>query len=393
MGSASHIDWTRSLRGRNPSRVLIAGSLVACSYIDDQGKPGAPGPERLVCLDLNGKERWSVPDFRLDVALRDGRLVGVTQSGEFRVVDLDGRDADGLRDGRKKVARKDVREVRKTSDGLLVRTGADVFVVDAALEVVDRFPAPLTDANVVVVDAAVVYVDHKRVMSVDRRGRKSVVCDVPTDMAHDAMDRWERDTGTAALDGIWVATNASKRLAPDSEEGKGRLLGIGDRLPIAAWQLHYDGVAGTLFLVNHIQPHVVIALEPDGRARWCTYLSPGCCGGSPTRLPNGELVVSSGCGGIVSWLDATGRVLRRSERRGLLSRNVRALSDSSCVVDGGSCLAYRADGTLRWEWGCDCSDYDEQRDVLVLANWNSKTENSTISLACIRNPDGASHQG
>lgn len=344
--------------------------------------------QRLVCLDLEGNERWSVPDFRLELALRDERLIGVAHTGDLRVVDRDGRDSSGLRVGWKKVARKDVRDIRKTPEGFLVRTGTEVFVVDGELEVVDRFPAPVTDGNVVVVDAGVMYVDHKRVMRGDRRGRKTVVCDVPTEMAHDAMDRWERDAGTAALDGVWMATSGPNRSAAHSEETNGRLLGIGDRLPLAAWNLHCDGVAGTLFLVNHIQPHVVIALEPDGRARWCTYLSPACCGGSPTRLPNGELVVSSGCGGIVSWLDAQGRVLRRSARRGLLSRNVRALADSRCLVEGGACLAYQPDGTLRWERRCDCFDYDEERGLLVTANGNSKAQSPTILLACVKNPRG-----
>ena len=157
----------------------------------------------------------------------------------------------------------------------------------------------------VVLDAAVMYVEKERVMRSGRNGRTKTVCDVPTEAAHAAMTRWERDTGTAALDGVWMARSDPKR---PSQKAEARSLGIGDRLPFAAWHLHHDDVAGSLYLVNHIQPHVVIALEASGGVKWCTYLSAGCCGGAPIRLANGELVVSSGCGGSVSWLDATGRV-------------------------------------------------------------------------------------
>jgi len=89
MSHAGDICWTRSYRGRNPSRVLIAGEYVAFSYVDDQGPPGSPGRERLVCLDLNGNERWSARDFQLHAAAGE-RLVGTTEVGELRVVDLDG---------------------------------------------------------------------------------------------------------------------------------------------------------------------------------------------------------------------------------------------------------------------------------------------------------------
>ena len=381
------ISWTRTLAGRNPSRVIIAGSQVACSYIADQGKPGARGRERLVCLDLRGNERWSTPDFRVELALCEQRFIGVAQSGQLRVVDVDGRECDGIRDGKKRAARKDVIEVRKRRDGLIVRTTKDVFVVDRALQVIDRFPAPATSSSLVVLDAAVMYVDHKRVMRLDRSGATTAVCDVPTEMAHDAMTRWEHETGRAALAGVWMTRKDPKNPAPDSGDAKGRLLGIGDRVPIAAWYLHCDDAADSLFLVNHIQPHVVIALDATGRAKWCTYLSPHCCGGAPTRLPNGELVVSSGCGGIVSWLDPMGRVLRRSAFHGMLDRSVRALADSSSLVEGGSALAYRADGTLRWQRGCNCFDYDEQRGLLVTASWTGRDQNQTVTLECIENPD------
>ena len=52
-------------------------------------------------------------------------------------MNLDGRPVNAIHDGRNKLALGDVQEVRKTRDGLLLRTSADIFVVDAALQVVD----------------------------------------------------------------------------------------------------------------------------------------------------------------------------------------------------------------------------------------------------------------
>src|SRR5262245_31952309 len=118
------------------------------------------------------------------------------------------------------------------------------------------------------------YVDGKRVMRTDRRGSATIVCGIPTEMADDAMTRWERETGTAGLDDVWMASWDPNDPDPESEKAKGKLLGIGDLPPSSAWRLQYDDATGSLFLVNHIQPHVVIALEPDGQAKWCTYLSP-----------------------------------------------------------------------------------------------------------------------
>jgi hypothetical protein len=374
--------------------VILAGSQIAFSYIDDQRVPGTPGRHRLVCLDPKGNERWSIRDYRLELALRDEWFVGVTRAGELRVVDVDGRQCDGIRDGRKKAVRKEVLEVRRWRDGLIVRTATDVFVVDASLMLVERFPAPVTNSNLILVDGALMYVERKRVMRADRHGRTTIVCDVPTEMADDAMTRWEKETGIAALDGVWMVRCDPKSPDPDSAVAKGKVLGLGDRPLGSAWYLHSDDVAGSLFLVNHIQPHVVIALQSDGQVQWCTYLSPHCCGGAPVRLANGELVVSSGCGGGVSWLDSTGQVLRQSAGWGMLNRDIRTLADSSCVIAGGSCLAFWRDGTLRWNRTCSSFGYDEGHGLLVTANGTSREETPRlVTLTCLENLDGALRGG
>ena len=84
-----------------------------------------------------------------------------------------------------------------------------------------------------------------------------------------------------------------------------------------------------------------MCLDRDGRARWCAYLSPGCCGGLPFALPDGRYVASSGCGGVLSWLDADGNILLQSqpsEGVGLasaFSHEVRVLPDGRVLVGGG----------------------------------------------------------
>jgi hypothetical protein len=140
-----------------------------------------------------------------------------------------------------------------------------------------------------------------------------------------------------------------------------------------------------------MSPHVLVCLGLEGEARWSTFLSPGCCGGSPVSLPTGDLVVSSGCGGVLSWLDSTGRVKHRStpdERRALYSSHVTALSDSSCIVRGNGVASYTADGALRWQWpeDCSCFDYDERLGLLATTGW-SKAEEKCVTIACVKNLD------
>ena len=73
--------WERFLPGRNPHRVLFGENCVAVDYIDDRRQGGSPRPFIAVCLDLDGNERWTARNVRLECALLD-RFVSVTDSGE-----------------------------------------------------------------------------------------------------------------------------------------------------------------------------------------------------------------------------------------------------------------------------------------------------------------------
>jgi hypothetical protein len=363
------ICWKRTFDGRSPSRVAIVGTLVACSYIDNQGQPATPDPHRLVCLDLEGRERLSVGDFQLEAALHDGRLVGLNRTGELRVVDFKGRKCDGVRDGMKVVSCKDVTEVRRTHDGFLVKMKSQVLVTDPSLRVLDRFPAASRGGGIVV-DGGVLYIDDGRVMRSDRQGRAELVCRIPMELVHVAMNSWENETGMPAL---------HAKLDPKADLG-------------FEWGLSADAELG-LFVVNS-PPHLIMHLGPNGNAKWCTYLSPSCCGGAPAHLSTGELVVSSGCGGIVSWLDSDGRVLRRSKLATAFLPRIRALADSSCIVGGvHGVTAYAADGTLRWIWKEHCYtafDYDDALGLLVTATRTRDGDKKSVSITCIKNLGGRS---
>jgi hypothetical protein len=176
-------------------------------------------------------------------------------------------------------------------------------------------------------------------------------------------------------------------------------LGMGDRLGRFEWALSYLDATKRLFLSNFASPHLLACLDLDGSAEWCSYLNPGCCGGDPVYLPNGSLVVSSGCGGVLTWLDLAGRIIKQSkphEGVGLataFSSRVRGLSDSSSIVDGGpGVLSYAPDASVRWHVkdDCSCFDYDGQHALLVTASWRDVENRKTVTVRCTKTHGGRS---
>ncbi|HEY5935872.1 MAG TPA: hypothetical protein VIU61_14585, partial [Kofleriaceae bacterium] len=178
MSTAGEICWKRFYAGRNPSQLVVARSRVVCSYIDDQREAGTPGRHKVVCLDLEGQERWSARDFELKVALPDDRLLGVTRSGKLRTLTLDGRKADGVHDGTKRVRVEEVVEVSKSSQHVLVTTKTELVVTDIALNVVGRFPSP-PDGRAIFVGDRVLALKGNEIVQWDRRGRADTLCQIP----------------------------------------------------------------------------------------------------------------------------------------------------------------------------------------------------------------------
>ncbi len=77
------------------------------------------------------------------------------------------------------------------------------------------------------------------------------------------------------------------------------------------WALSYDDVAERLLASRLSPPHAVVCLEPTGQIVWCRAVHDGCCAG-PVRRIGDELVVASGCGGVVTWLTPSGNVVHQS---------------------------------------------------------------------------------
>ncbi|HEX8106415.1 MAG TPA: hypothetical protein VF516_01755 [Kofleriaceae bacterium] len=338
-------------------------------------------------------------DFRLELALDDGRLLGVTHEGRLRMIDRDGHDAGGMRDRDRIVPCGSVHSISVFRDRVLIKDKRELFVTDRALNLVERLASPPGGYAVFVGDGLVHHKDD-RIVFIDRAGRPRELCRVPVELAYDAMDRWEMETGTPALAG-WITVNAApggdvtrSLVEAAKDPSRGTALRRGGRLPGFAWRLGYLEPMTALFLVNSaVPPHLVICLSREGEPRWCTYLSSGCCGGMPTALPDGRLAVSSGCGGIVSWLDRRGTVLARRkpfEGVGLASACgsvVRPLADSGCVVDGGQGVtAYDASCELRWRSPTQCCqyDYDEQHGLLVTATWHDDEPRTWIQIGCVK---------
>jgi hypothetical protein len=394
MSLAGDICWMRTFAGSNPDRVLFGEQQVACSYVDDE-------TYSFVCLDLQGRDCGSLRGFRLEFVLPGERFLGLLAGGGLRVLDTKGREASGIRDGRRAVRCNAVFEVTATSDRVFVKDGREMLVADRALNLIERLPLPASGRGLFVGDG-VVYVEDDRVVFSDRSGHPQTLCRIPVAMAQDTMNRWERETGVPALQGVASATIqpgtdlATELVAALTDPSRGTQYGMGDRPQRFQWELGFVEATRTLFLSNFIYPHLIICIGLDGNARWCTYLSSGCCGGLPLALANGSLVVSSGCGGILSWLDASGGVTGRSkphEGTGLATAygsEVRGLADSGCIVAGGpGVVAYGADGGLRWirDEPCSCYDYEEQHDLLVTASWASdQSKKKSVSIQCIKNP-------
>lgn len=370
--------------------------------MDDQLGFGFPAPKILACLDSEGRLLWSRHDFQLEVVLGDGRLLGVTYEHRLRTIDREGCDASGIRDGDRTVTCGPVASIRTMIDRVAVVTERELLVTDRLLNLVERIALP-RKGHAVFVGDGVVYREDDDVVHCDRAGRTRVLCRIPVELAHAAMDRWERATGTPALAGWTMVQTAPGGDLPRAmveaatDPSKGTQQRRGDRLPRFAWAIGYVESMAAVFLANWaLPPHLIMCLGRDGEPRWCTYLSSGCCGGLPTALPDGRLVASSGCGGVVSWLDASGAVLARHKPHdgvGLASAcgsEMRALADSGCIVDGSQgVVAYGADCKPRWRSrvGSSCYDYDAPHDRLVTATWQTAEgpdSSKSVTIECIK---------
>jgi hypothetical protein len=317
-----HVVWSRSVEGELPDLLLGEGRILL-HYTVARGKK--TGTE-LRCYDLEGVLRWSWPGWRCLLPLPGGRFLVNPPDGRPLVVNGEGDVLHRWRPG-------EVAGAERHGDMLLLGGMGRVWASDLELCPLwgadwpePRPSGPVTDCFV---GGAFYWVVGDGLWRWAPGGPPEPFCRLPQDLITGAMDEYERAAGNAALAGF------------------------------SFWRVAFDEAAGRFFLTHTLPgPHLVLCLDASGRPRWCRYVSPGCCGGFPSRVPNGLYVASSGCGGVLSWLDRHGRIVFQSEPHegvGLetaYSNEVLVLPDGRSLVGGGpGVVAYGPTGERLWVFG------------------------------------------
>jgi hypothetical protein len=376
--------WRRTFPGRNGDPPVLAGDRVAVGYEADQDRGGSPAPLAAVCLDFDGGTLWSAHDFVPKAALLDGSLVGLDAAGRVRILDEAGRPRPVPRD----VAGLRVRTITRTGSRLHLETDAELLIADRAFTITGRIVIPPIEPHTfrTFTGDGFAWVESDTLMISDAAGAVRAVCTVPVELAEEAMDRFEEETGEPAHGG-WVKVDVTvEELKEDPsrlvdairDPRRQKRLGRGDRLVDYIWNPGIDREEGVVFLSNVRSPHLVVCVGLDGAPRWCIYLDSGCCGSVPVSLPNGSYVVSSGCGGILSWITAAGYVLHRTgppvttDLSGAFGNHFHVLPDSSCIASrGDDVVAHGPAARMLWTVPSAGSDfaYDERRDALFTSAW------------------------
>jgi len=370
--------WRRKFPGGDCDPPVLADDRVAVGYVAAQER-FARGPLAAVCLDFDGRELWRTHDFAPKAALPGGSVVGLDAAGQVRILDEAGRprpvprDVSGLR----------VKKITRAGSRLHLETEAELLIADHALTITGRIVIPPIDPHSFrgFTGDGFVWVEADTLTISDAAGATRALCTVPVELAEEAMDRYEEETGEPALGG-WMQVGMSveelkedpSRLVDAMRDPSGaKRLERGDRLVEYLWNPGVDREEGVVFLSNARLPHLLMCVGLDGVPRWCILLDSGCCGSFPRPLPNGSYVVSSGCGGILSWITAAGYVLHRTgppvttDVLGAFGDRFHILPDSSCIANRGcDVVAHGPDARVLWTvpdagWGFA---YDERRGVL-----------------------------
>jgi hypothetical protein len=351
--------WSRTWEGERPD-LLLGEDCVLLHYTAVGGKQGGT---RIVCFDLAGRECWTRLGWSVMLSLPGNRFLVNTPEGKPLVVNSDGEVLHRWKSA-------GVERAERHGNTLVLADKCQVWAADLRLNGLWRAPwlnssGPMIDCFV---DGAFHWVERNELWRWTPRGPTEPVCSLPSDLITGAMDQWEQTTGNSALAG-WYIRDGMSDSAPFRK---------GDRPLFWYWRVAFDLEGRQFFLANAAGPHLILCLGSSGQPRWCKYLSFGCCGGVPSRLPSGLYVASSGCGGILSWLDDDGTVLFQSEPHegvGLAtaySNQVQVLPDGRCLVDGGpGVVAYCPTGSRLWEFGKDYCRYrcDPTRGILVGCSW------------------------
>jgi hypothetical protein len=304
-----------------------------------------------VCFDLQGARLWGRSGLRGLASLPDNRFLVADHRGVPRILDGDGCELARWtgKGGIDRAARHD--------NLLALRAGSTVYVTDLDLQPVNKleWPREATPAIDCFVDGSFRWVDGNKLWMRSVFGEPQRFASVPRGMVREAVSR--------------------------------------RRLPsYLDWQIAFDEDEGVFFLANIMPPHVLVCLDRQGNANWCRYISPSCCGGVGYRLPSGLCVTSSGCGGILTWLDSHGHILFRSDPPPSpnlafgYSNVVTVLSDGRSLIQGLQGLAaYDSRGELLWKAKLHYSygQYEvcEERGLLVGCGWSKhKSEGGTTAV-------------
>jgi len=307
-------------------------------------------PSELVCFDLQGRELWGRSRLRVLVSLPSDRFLVADSRGIPRILDGDGCEL------ARWTGKGGIDRAVRHDNLLALQAGSTVYVTDLDLQPVNKleWPRESTPAIDCFVDGSFRWVDGNKLWMRSVFGEPQRFASVPR--------------------GIREAV--SRRRLPSYLD----------------WQIAFDEDEGVFFLASRMAPHLLICLDRRGNANWCRYIFNSCCGGVGYRLPSGLCVTSSGCGGILTWLDLHGHILFQSEpppSQNLAfgySNVVTVLSDGRSLIWGLQGLAaYDSRGELLWKaklhYGFGQYDVCEDRGLLVGCGWSKhESEGRTTAV-------------
>jgi len=326
--------WSHRFAGMQP-QIYAVGARVFVQLSDWDPDRFGDKQQTLRGLDTEGRLLWSLRDAELRSILDDGCVVDSPGHGDLRRID-------GLGQVTHRVGGAFI-EVASVGDRLLLReNGGKVQMTDLAFKRIRR----LRRANSVLQPKCCRRGEHLYVISkegvisrFDRRGKRDAFAKISAKTIEQTIADFERTSGRSALEG-WIAREGEPT----------RVFKRGDRIDIHYWCLSYDPEADLFFATHIMMPHLLVCIEPGGGLRWSRYIAAGCCAGKPRRLSNGSWVASSGCSGVLSWIEESGEIVHRSERRGegsLLGSDVEVVDGDVVLVTGGGLCAYDS-GALIW---------------------------------------------
>lgn len=367
-----HVVWSHTMEGERPD-ILLGEDRILLHYTPAGAMQG--GTE-LVCYDLAGRKCWTRTGWGVLLSLPPNHFLVNTTDGTPLVINRDS-DISHRWKGR------GIEWAGQYGDTLLLADKQQVWAADLELHPLGQatWPVQSGPGNHCFVGGKFYWVADDSLWCCTAGEQPDIICRLPTDLIAGAMEEWEQATGNSALAG-WYIREGMSDFASFQQ---------GDRPFWFYWRVAFDECEGQFFLANAMAPHLILCLDRSGRSRWCKYLSFGCCGGVPSRLPSGLYVASSGCGGILSWLDGDGNVLFHSEPHegvGLAtaySNEVQVLPDGRCLVEGGpGVVAYGPTGERLWVFGQGYSRYrcDPIRQLLVGCYWQNN-EPKRPSRTCV----------